>query len=66
MSYSMNERASRRAGHILGSLFYDLWEQHQRRNRERLAVFRLKHLDDHLLRDIGVTRDNIEERVRRR
>jgi uncharacterized protein YjiS (DUF1127 family) len=62
----MSETTSRRAGHILGSLFYDLWELHQRRRSEQLAIFRLKHLDDHLLRDIGVTRDSIDERVRNR
>jgi uncharacterized protein YjiS (DUF1127 family) len=62
----MSERASRRAGHILGSLFYDLWEQHQRRREEQIAIARLKDLDDHLLRDIGLTRDGIAERVRRR
>jgi uncharacterized protein YjiS (DUF1127 family) len=64
MSHTMSERTSRRAGHILGSLFFDLWEQHQRRRREQVAIHQLKHLDDHLLRDIGVSRDGIEELVR--
>ena len=64
MSYTMSERTSRRAGHILGSLFFDLWEQHRRRRAERLAIHRLRSLDDHMLRDIGVSRDGISDRVR--
>ena len=66
MTYSMSERASRRAGHILGALFYDLWEQYQQRREEQIAIHRLRDLDDHLLRDIGLTRNGIAERVRRR
>jgi uncharacterized protein YjiS (DUF1127 family) len=61
---TMSDRTSRRAGHILGSLFYELWDLHQRHRSERLAIHQLRHLDDHLLRDIGLTRDGIDERVR--
>jgi uncharacterized protein YjiS (DUF1127 family) len=66
MSHAMSERASRRAGHVLGALFFELWEQHRRQRREQLPIYRLKHLDDHLLRDISLSREGIEERVRDR
>jgi len=33
---------------------------------ERLAVWRLRTLDDHLLEDMGTTRDGIDEFVRRK
>jgi uncharacterized protein YjiS (DUF1127 family) len=40
------------------------WRQLRQRRSERIAAFRLNAMDDHLLRDIGVTRDGILDRVR--
>jgi uncharacterized protein YjiS (DUF1127 family) len=54
-------RETRRAAGPLARLLARL----RQRRSERLALYRLRGMDDHLLRDIGVTREGIAERVHR-
>jgi uncharacterized protein YjiS (DUF1127 family) len=42
------------------------WHRLSRYRERSLAAHRLRHLDDHLLRDIGIERADIERAVRGR
>jgi uncharacterized protein YjiS (DUF1127 family) len=57
--FTRSRRETSRADGPLSRLLARL----KRRRSERLALYRLKGMDDHLLRDIGVTRDGIADRV---
>ena len=48
------------------ALGQDLFARAGRRHAEREATYRLRSLDDHLLRDIGIERAEIGAAVRRR
>lgn len=47
-------------------LVHRLLQRLKQRRSERIALYRLNALDDHLLRDIGITRAGIADRVRGR
>lgn len=46
------------------ALARDIFARARQRRAGRLAAHSLRHLDDHLLRDIGITRDAIDTMVR--
>ena len=48
------------------ALGHDLFARAGRRHAAREATYRLRSLDDHLLRDIGIERSEIGAVVRRR
>ena len=48
----------------LGDVVRSAWRNRARRRRADLAAERLARLDDHLLRDIGIGRDDIAAVVR--
>ena len=49
-----------------GDALRSAWHDHERRRRETIAARRLARLDEHLLRDIGIDRGDIENAVHRR
>jgi uncharacterized protein YjiS (DUF1127 family) len=50
----------------LSELLRGAWRAHCRRRRQRVAELRLRRLDEHLLRDIGIDRGDISDAVRGR
>jgi uncharacterized protein YjiS (DUF1127 family) len=48
------------------ALGQDLFARAGRRHAAREATYQLRSLDDHLLRDIGIERSEIEAVIRRR
>ena len=49
----------------VGDVVRSAWRNHARRRRADVAARRLARLDDHLLRDIGIDRTDIDAVVRR-
>ena len=57
---------TRRAMRRLGSALRSTWHWYLQRAAERRTVAELRHLDDHLLRDIGVNRFELDAQVHAR
>lgn len=47
----------------LGDVLRSAWRNHARRRRDNIAAHRLARLDDHLLRDVGIGRCDIDAAV---
>lgn len=48
------------------SLLRSWLDERRQRRRERLSMLELSRLDDHLLRDMGITRGDIRDAIRGR
>jgi uncharacterized protein YjiS (DUF1127 family) len=50
--------------HALGRTLRGSWAAYMARRQQRLAVAKLRHMTDHQLKDIGLSRSQIEAAVR--